>query len=190
MHPSAYQLGSTFLARNGGGGRRILEVGSANVNGSLRPLCPEGSEWVGVDRQPGPGVDVVVRSEELPAWLAGHFHLVLSSSCVEHDPCFWVTFLSMLDMLVPSGLLYINAPAKGPYHAHPVDCWRLFPDSGRALEAWGQRQGYDVHLLEAFAAGTSEQEWIDTVFVFSRGKPPEGYVPLVDSLSASEKARP
>jgi hypothetical protein len=38
--------------------RAVLEVGSRDVNGSVRPLFPGAAYW-GIDREPGPGVDEV-----------------------------------------------------------------------------------------------------------------------------------
>ena len=59
-------------------------------------------------------------------------------------------FNEALRVLKPTGLLYINAPSNGAYHRYPVDCWRFYPDSGVALQNWGNRSGYECALLEFF----------------------------------------
>ena len=38
----------------------IVEIGSQDVNGSLRPLCPPAARYIGVDFVAGKGVDVVL----------------------------------------------------------------------------------------------------------------------------------
>lgn len=189
MHPSAYVLGGTFLGLNGRAGQRILEIGSANVNGSLRDHQPEGSTWIGVDQAEGAGVDVVGSSHELP-FEDGSFDLVVSTSCLEHDPLFWITFLEVARVLRPGALAYLNVPAKGPYHAHPVDCWRFYPDSGAALALWARRSGREMHLVETFAAGSrGHQEWIDLALVFVRGEgEAEGYRPLRGTVTEKAEA--
>lgn len=46
----------------------VVEFGSRNVNGSARDVFP-GLEWIGVDIEDGPGVDVVCGAEEYsPPW--------------------------------------------------------------------------------------------------------------------------
>ena len=39
-------------------GTRVLEVGSLDINGSVRPIFTD-CEYVGLDLGPGPGVDVI-----------------------------------------------------------------------------------------------------------------------------------
>jgi hypothetical protein len=36
-------------------------------------------------------------------------------------------------VLRPGGLLYVNAPSGGEYHAWPVDCYRFYDDAWGAL---------------------------------------------------------
>jgi hypothetical protein len=58
VHKEAYD----FVARvvkNYGPFERALEIGSYDVNGSIRPLFSGASTYVGIDVRPGPGVDVV-----------------------------------------------------------------------------------------------------------------------------------
>ena len=41
-------------------GKRVLEVGSYDVNGSVRPLFEGAKQYIGIDSRPGPGVDLVM----------------------------------------------------------------------------------------------------------------------------------
>ena len=106
MHETAYRTGQLFFAtyaRDDWG--RALEIGSANVNGSLREFCPSQVHYVGLDRFPGPGVDLVADlSQGLPCE-AGSFDVVLSSSALEHDPAFWETFCNAVRRVAPGWLM-------------------------------------------------------------------------------------
>jgi SAM-dependent methyltransferase len=173
MHDTAYLIGRVFFESYVRPGNLVLEIGSMNVNGSLRDFCPAGSRYVGVDLAPGAGVDVVVqRISQLP-FGADVFDAVVTSSCFEHDMMFWVTFLEICRVLKPGGYLYINAPSKGEYHRYPIDAWRFFPDAGVALRDWARGNDYDMNLLESFIAENIRNNWGDCVMIFGkRAYPP------------------
>ena len=53
-------------------GKRVLEVGSKFVNGSVRPLIErfcQPKEYIGVDIEPGRYVDVILPAEKLIEYL-------------------------------------------------------------------------------------------------------------------------
>src|SRR4026209_2299794 len=58
-HSSCITFGKTNLTKDDIEGKRVLEVGSFNVNGSLRTIVEtlRPQQYVGVDFQEGPGVD-------------------------------------------------------------------------------------------------------------------------------------
>lgn len=99
------------LIQNG----RVLEVGSYDVNGSIRSMFPE-SEFVGVDIVAGPGVDMVSYGHELD-FPDGHFDITVSGECFEHDPHWRMTFLNMARMTRPGGLVAFTCASLGrPEH--------------------------------------------------------------------------
>ena len=56
MHKSAMHFGKRFIENYFVPEMEsVLEIGSYNVNGSLRSLKPIGSEWTGIDIEDGPG---------------------------------------------------------------------------------------------------------------------------------------
>lgn len=185
MHESSFTLASVVLSLYGSHpGHRILEVGAGAPSGiSLRRHVSEKVCYVGFDRQEGEGVDVVGEGNWLP-FEREEFDLVVSTSVLEHDEFFWLTFLEMVRVLKVGGILYVNAPAKGPYHRHPVDCWRFYPDAGNALARWAKYRGEQVRLLEHFlsnAPGT-DQPWTDNVMVFGKGTDAFVWPSLKDEL--------
>jgi len=155
--------------------KNILDIGSYNVNGTVRPIFEKGN-YIGMDMFEGPNVDVVANAHEIP-FEDGFFDIMVSISCFEHDDMFWVTFLEMCRVLKEGGYMCINAPSNGPYHAHPGDNWRFYIDSWKALEKWGKKQGYDIELVEHYIDETTPKGqhetrriWNDSVAIY-RKKP-------------------
>ena len=126
MHQSALDIGTKFFETYWRPGFcTILDIGAADLNGSLRHVTPPGSDFMGIDLAAGPGVDLVLDDPYVYPFPDGHFDCVISTSCLEHDRMFWLTFLECSRVLSPRGVLYINAPSGGPYHGYPHDYWRL-----------------------------------------------------------------
>lgn len=75
----------SFVRRCTGGKRyvRVVEFGSRDVNGSVRPFI-RADEYVGVDIAPGPGVDVVSAAEDYRG--ERYADLVVCCETLEHAP--------------------------------------------------------------------------------------------------------
>lgn len=166
MHPSAMEGAREFFLKYSRefSEPTIVEIGSQDVNGSLREVAPP-SKYVGLDFQSANGVDIVLED-------AYHFPLedefadiVITSSCFEHSEMFWLTFLEGVRILKPNGLFYINAPSRGQYHAYPVDCWRFYPDADKALKTWAKHNGYDLNVEYS---KIQEGHWGDFIVVYRK----------------------
>ena len=167
MHRSAYKNGERFFksyCQNRIENKIILDVGSYDVNGTLKPIFKNGT-YIGLDMAEGPNVDVVAPANEIP-FCKDHFDIIISSSCFEHDDFFWLTFLEMCRVLKSGGFIYINAPSAGPYHEHPGDNWRFYKDSWTCLEKWAVRNKYEIELVETYI-DTSEV-WKDSIGIFKK----------------------
>ena len=116
----------------------------------------------------GRGVDVLLQNPYTFPFELDHFDLVVSSSCFEHTDMFWVSFLEMVRVTKRGGYIYINAPSNGAFHRYPRDNWRFYPDSGRALEIWAQRQNSPVVLIECLTLRRRKHMWNDCVLVFRK----------------------
>ncbi|HSV52214.1 MAG TPA: methyltransferase domain-containing protein [Burkholderiaceae bacterium] len=170
MHKSALLNGSRFFQTyvQHLDDPLVLDLGSQDVFGSLRSVLPANARYIGVDMAPGPGVDVVVPDAYVLPFATGSVDVVVSSSCFEHAEFFWLSFLEILRVLSPRGLVYLNIPSNGAFHRYPVDCWRFYPDSGRALARWGQRNGFAALLLESYVSDQYQDRWNDFVCVILR----------------------
>ena len=97
-------------------GSRVLEIGSYDVNGSVRTLFATSTDYVGVDLSEGPGVDVVSFGHEL-ALPDDAFDLAVSAECFEHDPHWAETFANMVRLTRPGGMVVFTCATRGrPEH--------------------------------------------------------------------------
>ena len=168
MHDTAMEYGAAFFNTylKNTKDLTIVDIGSQDVNGSLRSVAPPNNKYIGVDFVEAKGVDVVITDPYSLPFEDESVDAVVSSSCFEHSEFFWLLFNEILRILKPTGLLYINAPSNGEFHRYPVDCWRFYPDSGVALQNWGKRSGYNCALLESFIGIRKNDIWNDFVAVF------------------------
>lgn len=90
---------------------KILEIGSYDVNGSIRQFFPD-SSYVGVDLCKGPGVDLVSFGHEVDLPDAT-FDISISCECFEHDPNWIATMNNMYRMTKPGGLVVVTCATFG-----------------------------------------------------------------------------
>lgn len=148
----------------------VLDVGSYDVNGTLKPIFIKAKQYIGIDQNPGPNVDIVCSSHNIPLQ-DNYIDIIVSSSCFEHDDMFWLTFKEMCRLIKPLGFIYINAPSNGPYHGYPVDNWRFYLDSWAALKKWAQFNFYNIELIESYLnkeTSSCRARWIDSVGIFKK----------------------
>ena len=171
MHKSAYISGNKFFQRYvSRESASILEIGSYDVNGTLRDFQPQGSHWVGADIEVGPGVDLVIEDTSALPFENESFDYVVASSVFEHDPTFWLTFGEMVRVLKKGGSIYLNAPSNGMIHRYPIDVYRFYPDAGKALELWGKKFQSNLRLAESFIGKHDGEPWNDFCTVFTIGE--------------------
>lgn len=94
--------------------RKVLEVGSHNINGSPREYF-DFCDYTGVDIYKGKGVDIVGKITDKSIKLkSDSFDLVISTEMLEHDNEWADSLKKMYDLLKPAGLLIVTcaAPAR------------------------------------------------------------------------------
>jgi SAM-dependent methyltransferase len=193
MHYSAYVNAERFYdkyCKINIENKKILDVGSYDVNGTMKPIFEKG-QYIGLDMEAGPNVDVVGVSHDIPFGNA-EFDIVISSSCFEHDDMFWISFQEMCRVLKPGGYMYIQAPSNGPYHGWPGDNWRFYIDSWKALEKWGKRLGYDIELVDHYIDETTpdptyQRIWNDSIGIFRKKTVYTKKVALISSFCDTQE---
>jgi predicted SAM-dependent methyltransferase len=168
MHLTAMQNTEAFYdhyCSDLSAGAIVVDFGSYSVNGNLRQVFEPHLKYIGIDQAEGPNVDIVCNNRKTP-FEDKSIDVAISSSCFEHDTCFWMTFLEMCRVVKPGGFIYINAPSAGPYHGHPGDCWRFYKDSWKALEEWAIENKYPLTLVEHYIDERNINEWHDSVGIF------------------------
>lgn len=93
-------------------GKRVLEVGSKYINGSVRPLIERFAspkEYIGVDIEPGKYVDIVLPAEKLVECFGEEaFDVVISTELLEHVRDWRLVINNMKRVLRCGGYIYHN----------------------------------------------------------------------------------
>ena len=128
-----------------GKGYHVLDVGSYNVNGEVRQFFDK-DHFVGIDMRDGPGVDKVIRGNEIKLhWNESTFDTVVCLNTLEHDDRFWETLEQMKTVLRPGGYMAIITPTINfPIHDHPADYFRFTEQAYRDILF----EGFEVLELE------------------------------------------
>ena len=136
-------------------GKKVLEVGSLNINGSIRPFF-EQCTYVGVDLGEGADVDVVARGEDL-TYDDGDFDVVASCECFEHNPEWVATLENMIRMA--SGLVFFSCATTerkehGTRRTSPWDA-PFCGDYYRNLTEEDVRQEIDLSVFKRYEFSTN-----------------------------------
>ena len=103
---------------------KVLEVGSGNINGTVRGVFTNTKMYIGLDLAPGDCVDVIC---------SGHiydtderFDISISTECFEHDEHWHETFLNMVRLTKSGGLIVFTCasydrPEHGTQRTTPQD---------------------------------------------------------------------
>jgi SAM-dependent methyltransferase len=135
-------FGTRHLGPDDIAGKRVIEVGSRIVQdldttlrhhlASLRPEL-----LLGVDAEPGRGVDRIVDAGDLVAAFGpASFDAVVCTEVVEHVRDWRRAFDNLKGVLRPGGVLLLTTRSPGfPYHGWPRDYWRFTAADLRAILA-------------------------------------------------------
>lgn len=128
MHVSCILFGAINLNRKEIEGKRVIEVGSRDVNGSIRPLIKsyDPQDYIGVDIVGGPGVDVICSADNLVSEFGEQsFDLVISTELLEHVRNWKLVTHNIKSICKTNGIILLTTRSYGfGYHGYPDDFWR------------------------------------------------------------------
>ena len=116
-HPAQREFIESCLTRfaiNVSASSNILEVGSQDINGSIRDYFPasENRSWIGLDVGKAKGVDFIIPGEliQLPD---GWADIAFSTECFEHAKCWREIFLNMIRITHEDSLIILTFAGIG-----------------------------------------------------------------------------
>lgn len=188
MHDTSLYSAQLFADKYGKDNLIVVDIGGSDKDNTLRHIFNERKmKYICVDLNENPSVDIVVKPGEKLPFEAGSVDIVISTSCFEHDPCFWITFKEMCRITKLNGYIYVNAPSNGVYHAFPGDNWRFYGDAGQALAYWsGKSYGneivYPVTVEETFFIHPRNDIWTDFVCIWKRTDKIEEHIVINNNI--------
>lgn len=106
-------------------GVTVLDIGGRNVNGSIRDLFPNATEYIAVDIREGDGVDVVA---DAATWVPDQeYDVVVSTETFEHTAVWPEICNTMFKALKPGGKLILTMAGPGRSEHSAVDGGPLRP---------------------------------------------------------------
>jgi SAM-dependent methyltransferase len=109
-------------------GKRVIEVGSKDVNGSVRPIIESWgpAEYLGIDTKKGTGVDIICDAEEIVERFGKEkFDVVISTELLEHVKNWRGVLSNIKNICKVGGIILITVRSHGfDYHTYPYDYWR------------------------------------------------------------------
>jgi SAM-dependent methyltransferase len=152
MHKACYDWVGGVVAEYDLAARSTIEIGSANINGTVRDFFT--GAYVGVDIAEGNGVDRVGDSEQMEdaseAW-----SVCISCEMLEHAHRPWRAVAEMARITQHDGHVIVTARGyddRGCWevHGYPSDYWRL---SEGAMRTIAEDAGLDVLEVTADPEG-------------------------------------
>ena len=128
---------------------RVLEIGSLDINGSVRHIFkPFAEKYIGIDIQEGPGVDVVAGATDYLS--PEYFDVVVCAEVFEHTPE-WKKIINNSYVNLMNGGIFIATMAGEGRHPHsaidenPIREWEHYSNIGwwelnQALKAFKTKE--------------------------------------------------
>lgn len=128
-HPLCIDFAVNALVKREIEGKRVLEVGALDVNGSARLQIEKFKpvEYIGVDVVMGTGVNEICSATDiLNRYGKESFDVIIATELLEHVNDWKKAVNNFKDVLKSNGILLITTRSIGfGYHGFPYDYWRF-----------------------------------------------------------------
>lgn len=133
-------------------GAQVLEFGSLDINGSVKPLfndlVHDGGSYLGIDVQEGPGVDLVADASVYTS--DTRYDLIVCAEVFEHTALWGKIITNAHSLLLPGGMFIATMAGEGrPPHSaideNPIRPWEYYKNVSasmlkEALKAFSQSE--------------------------------------------------
>jgi SAM-dependent methyltransferase len=134
MHANSQLLFEAYATRFVRPQSRVLEIGPDSIPSSYAKVFREMPvTWHTLDISNGadltyPGVS----DYEFPIPEEA-YDVIIAGQVIEHVRKIWLWIQEVARVCRTGGHVILINPVSWPYHAAPVDCWRIYPEGMRAL---------------------------------------------------------
>jgi SAM-dependent methyltransferase len=137
---------------------RVLEIGPTGYPSAYNKMVGNNTiTWETLDISGGKNLSYVPENEyEFPV-PDGTFDIVLSGQVIEHVKKVWVWVKELARACKTGGHVITIAPVSWPFHEHPVDCWRIYPEGMKVLY---EEAGLKMRLCESGTLETRRKRFI------------------------------
>jgi SAM-dependent methyltransferase len=115
-------------------GARVLEIGpEAFPSAYQRTIVDESAVWHTLDIRANASLTYPGSGEHRFPVSDSSYDIVLAGNVIEHvrNPWLWVREVARVCRRGGHAILLV--PVSWPYHAAPIDCWRIYPEGMKAL---------------------------------------------------------
>ena len=134
-------------------GLRVLEIGPDKFPSTYCSLVADGSiTWDTLDIWQDARLTYSATSEYSFPAPSDTYDIVLSGQVIEHVRKIWLWIKELTRVCKVGGLVITINPVSWPYHEHPIDCWRAYPEGMRALYEDASLERY-YYLKNSIARG-------------------------------------
>lgn len=127
-HQSVLSFGKKYIYEEDIKNKKIIEIGSHNVNGSLKNTIIKYKpiQYIGIDLIKGKGVDLVCNIYDInKKFRKNYFDFVLCTEVLEHVRKWKEAIKSINSILSINGIMLLSTRSRGcKYHGYPYDYWR------------------------------------------------------------------